>query len=123
MNWQKQDLEEANLELKGYKPIEIVQWVLSKDENAVVTTNFRPYESAILHLVASLKPEVKVIWCDTGYNTLKTYKCAQLIINQLDLNVHVYVPRQTKAYRDSICLLYTSPSPRDRTRSRMPSSA
>ena len=24
---------------------------------------------------------------------------------------------------DSICLLYTSPSPRDRTRSRMPSSA
>ena len=26
-------------------------------------------------------------------------------------------------YPDSICLLYTSPSPRDRTRSRMPSSA
>ena len=26
-------------------------------------------------------------------------------------------------YRDEICLLYTSPSPRDRTRSRMPSSA
>ena len=25
--------------------------------------------------------------------------------------------------RDKICLLYTSPSPRDRTRSRMPSSA
>ena len=25
--------------------------------------------------------------------------------------------------RDNICLLYTSPSPRDRTRSRMPSSA
>ena len=25
--------------------------------------------------------------------------------------------------RDTICLLYTSPSPRDRTRSRMPSSA
>ena len=27
------------------------------------------------------------------------------------------------AKKDSICLLYTSPSPRDRTRSRMPSSA
>ena len=26
-------------------------------------------------------------------------------------------------YRDNPCLLYTSPSPRDRTRSRMPSSA
>ena len=28
-----------------------------------------------------------------------------------------------KVIRDGICLLYTSPSPRDRTRSRMPSSA
>ena len=27
------------------------------------------------------------------------------------------------AVRDRACLLYTSPSPRDRTRSRMPSSA
>ena len=30
---------------------------------------------------------------------------------------------ETKADRVYICLLYTSPSPRDRTRSRMPSSA
>ena len=28
-----------------------------------------------------------------------------------------------KAGKDTVCLLYTSPSPRDRTRSRMPSSA
>ena len=28
-----------------------------------------------------------------------------------------------RAARSSVCLLYTSPSPRDRTRSRMPSSA
>ena len=28
-----------------------------------------------------------------------------------------------RAYLSAICLLYTSPSPRDRTRSRMPSSA
>ena len=33
--------------------------------------------------------------------------------------MHVYAPGQ-EGY---ICLLYTSPSPRDRTRSRMPSSA
>ena len=29
----------------------------------------------------------------------------------------------TKGYKYLFCLLYTSPSPRDRTRSRMPSSA
>ena len=27
------------------------------------------------------------------------------------------------AFKETVCLLYTSPSPRDRTRSRMPSSA
>ena len=31
--------------------------------------------------------------------------------------------RKVKAYKGNTCLLYTSPSPRDRTRSRMPSSA
>ena len=35
----------------------------------------------------------------------------------------VIVRTQQMAGKDSICLLYTSPSPRDRTRSRMPSSA
>ena len=30
---------------------------------------------------------------------------------------------EKKAGKDPLCLLYTSPSPRDRTRSRMPSSA
>ena len=30
---------------------------------------------------------------------------------------------QTQSFKDILCLLYTSPSPRDRTRSRMPSSA
>ena len=33
------------------------------------------------------------------------------------------LPRGLTIQGNSICLLYTSPSPRDRTRSRMPSSA
>ena len=31
--------------------------------------------------------------------------------------------KMAEVLRDYVCLLYTSPSPRDRTRSRMPSSA
>ena len=33
------------------------------------------------------------------------------------------IKRAVKTFEDKNCLLYTSPSPRDRTRSRMPSSA
>ena len=35
----------------------------------------------------------------------------------------VILALEVRSERDSLCLLYTSPSPRDRTRSRMPSSA
>ena len=36
---------------------------------------------------------------------------------------HVSAPVRLTVAKDAICLLYTSPSPRDRTRYRMPSSA
>ena len=88
--------------LKDKSPIEIITWALSVAKNPVVTTNFRPYEVAILHACTQIDPELKVIWCDTGYNTPQTYKHANELINSLGLNVHLYVPEQTSAYRDSI---------------------
>ena len=39
------------------------------------------------------------------------------------LNEKVRIPPQIGTYKVYICLLYTSPSPRDRQKSRMPSSA
>ena len=44
---------------------------------------------------------------------------------QHGFSVNVYDPNKEGETRkvDNTCLLYTSPSPRDRTRSRMPSSA
>ena len=43
-----------------------------------------------------------VIWCDTGYNTAPTYKHATKVIDQLKLNVKLYTPIHTSAYRDAI---------------------
>ena len=44
-------------------------------------------------------------------------------LDLLELEVDFPIDSQTKIVLDNNCLLYTSPSPRDRTRSRMPSSA
>src|SRR5664280_2444439 len=47
-----------------------------------------------------------------------------LIIMMIILTIHRFEGYSRGVFvADSICLLYTSPSPRDRTRSRMPSSA
>lgn len=96
------NLKQVNEELKGKSPSEIVKWAFSVAKNPVVTTNFRPYEAVILHVCSQENPSVKVIWCDTGYNTPNTYKHANLLIEQLNLNIQLYVPKQTSAYRDVV---------------------
>jgi len=94
------DIEQINTELATKTPIEIVQWAITNGQKPIITTNFRPYESAILHLVTKVEPAIKVIWCDTGYNTPSTYKHAEELIESLALNIQLYIPKQTAAHRD-----------------------
>ncbi len=96
------DINRVNQELKDKSPQDIVRWAINIAKNPLVTTNFRPYEAAILHLVSVQKKDIKVIWCDTGYNTSNTYKHAEAVIKTLDLNVKLYVPKQTVAHRNVV---------------------
>ena len=94
------ELREINIKLENSSPKEIIEWAVQYSNEVIVTTNFRPYESAILYAVTNEKNDVKVIWCDTGYNTNETYKHAEELIERLALNVDLYVPRQTVAHRN-----------------------
>ena len=96
------NVEAINKEMKDKSPAEIVAWAIKQGKKPVVTTNFRPYESAILHVVAQVKPDVPVIWADSGYNTQATYKFAFKVIKDLKLNVFTYIPQQTAAYRNAL---------------------
>jgi phosphoadenosine phosphosulfate reductase len=100
--YNEKELKVLNQQFKGITPAEIVQWVISNAEKPVLTTNFRPYEAALLHAVSEIEETIKVIWCDSGYNTPQTYKHAKKLIAQLNLNVKLYTPKQTAAYRDAI---------------------
>ena len=95
-------LPKWNAQLKGIPPQEIIAWAIQYGQKPVVTTNFRPYEVAILHAVADVDPDIPVIWCDTGYNTPNTYRHAEALISRLGLNVKLYVPQQTSAHRDVV---------------------
>ena len=96
------DIEKINIELAAKTPLEIVQWAITNAQTPILTTNFRPYESAILHLVTTVNPSIKVIWCDTGYNTPSTYKHAEELTELLALNIQLYIPKQTAAHRDVV---------------------
>lgn len=95
------DIAQINKDLKDKTPSEIISWAIGIAKNPLVTTNFRPYEVAILHACTQVDANLKVIWCDTGYNTPQTYKHANELIKKLKLNVHLYVPQQTAAHRDA----------------------
>lgn len=94
------DLIAINAHLKTQNPEETVKWAIENAHKPVITTNFRPYESAILHLVTSIQPNIDVIWCDTGYNTPDTYRHAKDLIDRLHLNIHIYVPQHTAGFRN-----------------------
>lgn len=92
-------LTTLNTQWRDLPPAEIVRRALERAERPAVTTNFRPYESAILHLITQVCPDIDVIWCDTGYNTRATYQHARELIERLQLNIHIYVPQQTLGFR------------------------
>ena len=92
--------ELLNSQVQGQTPEQIIQWALENAENPILTTNFRPYEVAILHMAVIIKPDLKILWIDSGYNTSATYRYAQALIEQLDLNMQVYTPVQTTAFRN-----------------------
>lgn len=102
MSFTKEEITQYNQELKDKSPLEIVQWAVSKAKKPVVTTNFRPYEAAILNVCVAAKSDIPVIWCDSGYNTPNTYRHAEAVISKLSLNVDLYVPQQTVAHRDVV---------------------
>ena len=96
------NLEQINKNLQDKSPLEIVAWAISVAKKPLVTTNFRPYEAAILHVTNKVKNDICVVWCDTGYNTPNTYKHAETLIEQLQLNIKLYVPKQTVAHRNVV---------------------
>jgi len=98
----KIEIKQVNDLLRTASPEEIIKWALKKAKNPVITTNFRPYEVAILYACTAVNPDIKVIWCDTGYNTPQTYAHAEELIKKLNLNIVLYVPKQTTAHRDVV---------------------
>jgi phosphoadenosine phosphosulfate reductase len=92
-----------NHELREKPPLEIVRWAVAQAAGrAIVSTNFRPYEAAILHLAVQVQPDIPVLWVDHGYNRPATYKHAEELRTRLGLNLKPYLPRLTPAHRDAL---------------------
>lgn len=95
------DLNAVNAKL-GHDAERLVEWALGLGKKAICTTNFRPFEAVILHMVARVRPETEIIWMDSGYNTEATYRFADETQKRLKLNLRIYLPRRSRAHREAI---------------------
>ena len=96
------EIAKANEALRVESPLEVIEWAIARaDGRAIVSTNFRPYEAVILHLVTRVHPDIPMLWVDHGYNREATYKHAEELKAKLGLNIQAFVPKLTAAHYDS----------------------
>ncbi|HEX3890138.1 MAG TPA: phosphoadenosine phosphosulfate reductase family protein [Verrucomicrobiae bacterium] len=98
-----EQISKANAELRNKSPLEIVKWAVAQAKGrAIVSTNFRPYEAVILHLVTQVQADIPVLWVDHGYNRPATYQHAEQLKKLLKLNLKPFLPKISVAHRDAI---------------------
>ena len=96
------DLTAINRELRNKSPQEIIQWAMTLNKNVFASTSFSPNSAGLLHMVSQLFPEMPVVWVDSGYNVADTYRTAEKIMQQLNLNMHIYIPQITAERRNAL---------------------
>ncbi len=110
-------LAQFNDELRGKDPLAIIRWALARaDGRAIISTNFRPYEAVLLHLVSQVQPDIPVLWVDHGYNRPATYRHAEDLRARLKLNLKPYLPRLTPAHYDAVHGGMPEPTPENEAR-------
>ena len=104
-NKTKYDLKELNSELINLSALEILEWGFDKfGNNLAFTTSFGIQSSVLLHLIqsSSLKNKVKIFWIDTGYLPKETYLYADMLINQLSLDINILQSKISPAHMEAI---------------------
>lgn len=112
-----EEIRAANESLRDQPAEEIIRWALGRaGGRAVVSTNFRPYEAVILHLVTRVQPDIPVLWVDHGYNRPATYRHAEDLRSRLGLQLRPYLPRLTAAHYDAVHGGMPEPTPENEER-------
>ena len=94
------DLAQLNLSMASMSAEESVEKSYTLSEKVMTSTAFGHQSAVILHMVTRIKPDAKILWVDTGYNTSATYRFADRLIEQLKLNIEIYAPEMTSTRRN-----------------------
>lgn len=70
---------------------ELIKWANNDfGDELVMSTSFGIQAAVTLHLMTQQRPDIPVIWVDTGYLPEETYAYADTLTERLNLNLKVY---------------------------------
>ncbi len=72
----------------------IIRQALLLGRRPFISTKFGPDSAVLLHLLVAERPDIPVVWVDTGYNTRATLRFAEELRERLRLNLHIFWPEQ-----------------------------
>jgi phosphoadenosine phosphosulfate reductase len=85
------DLDRANRQLQHADAQTILRWAIETfGDRLVLSTSFGAQAAVMLHLATQAKPDIPVVWIDTGYLFKETYEFARQLTDRLKLNLKVY---------------------------------
>lgn len=90
------DINKLNDKYRNSSPTEIIQSALDFSTNRIITTSFGIYSEVLLSVVSSIDDKIRVLWCDSLFNSNSTYNHANHLINKYNLNIHRYSPKLSK---------------------------
>lgn len=90
------ELEKLDAETRLRRAIEIF------GDKIFLSTSFGVQSAVMLHMCVAIRPDVPVVWVDTGYLFPETYQFAKQLTERLNLNLMTYVPGMTAAHQEAI---------------------
>lgn len=93
------DLDAVNAELGDADAQAVVTWAADRfGDRLMMTTSFGAQAAVMLHLVTQAKPDIPVVFIDTGFHFTETYQFADELTDRLGLNLKVYTSEVSPAW-------------------------
>jgi len=95
----REESENLNKELESK---EILKWAISTFPKICIAASFGKDSVVVLHLLKEIKPDIDVIYIDTGYEFPETIAFVEKLKKEWNLNLKVYRPAMSVEEQEKI---------------------
>jgi len=99
---QKYALKGVNKKLESMSAEQRIVWSLDNLlHNAVLSSSFGIQAAVSLHMITCHKPDIPVIFTDTGYMFKETYNFIDKLKEKLNINLNIFSAKESPAWQEA----------------------